>query len=68
MLPEVVRHINASRVVFGTDFPHLDHGADIVDELLVRRSEVGEDALRAILWDNARQLMGMPSVSTDAPR
>lgn len=65
MLPEVVRHINASRVVFGTDFPHLDHGADIVDELLVRRSEVGEDALRAILWDNACQLMGMPSVSGD---
>ena len=64
MLPEVVRHIGASRIVFGTDFPHLDHGPDIVQEMLDRETAVGDRALRAILWSSGCELMGKPH---DAP-
>lgn len=58
LLGPVVNEIGADRVVFGTDFPHLDHGPDIVDELLAQRKALGDDALRRILWDAPRQLMG----------
>jgi len=60
LLPEVIADIGAPRIVFGTDFPHLDHGPDIVDELLSRRSTIGDDALRTILWSSPAALMGMP--------
>jgi predicted TIM-barrel fold metal-dependent hydrolase len=58
MLPEVVRHIGASRIVFGTDFPHLDHGVDAVQQMLDRSVAVGDRALRTILWSSGCELMG----------
>jgi predicted TIM-barrel fold metal-dependent hydrolase len=61
MLEHVVEEIGPSRVVFGTDFPHLDHGPGIVDEVMARRAVLGDEALRAILWHSPSQLMGIGS-------
>ncbi|MEO8903483.1 MAG: amidohydrolase family protein [Polyangiaceae bacterium] len=61
LLSEAVQQITAARVVFGTDFPHLDHGPEIVDEVFARRHALGDAALRAVLWDSACALMGVPS-------
>jgi predicted TIM-barrel fold metal-dependent hydrolase len=57
MLDRVVTELGASRMVFGTDFPHLDHDRGIVDEVLARRPALGDAALRAILWDSPCELM-----------
>jgi predicted TIM-barrel fold metal-dependent hydrolase len=59
MLGPAVTTIGPERVVFGSDFPHHDHGTGIVDELMARRSNVGEGALREILWDSPSRLMGL---------
>lgn len=59
MLGPVVTEIGPSRVVFGTDFPHVDHGTDIVDKLFAQRDRLGDETLRAILWDSPRCLTGM---------
>ena len=59
LLSEAVREISSSRVVFGTDFPHLDHGPEIVDEVFAQRPSLGDEALRAVLWDSACGLMGV---------
>lgn len=59
MLGQVVTEIGPSRIVFGTDFPHLDHGPDIVDDVIAQRAKLGDEALRTILWDSPCQLMGM---------
>jgi predicted TIM-barrel fold metal-dependent hydrolase len=61
MLDRVVTDIGAQRMVFGTDFPHLDHEHGIVDEMIAQRAKLGETALRAILWNNACELMGINS-------
>jgi len=58
MLDGVVAEIGASRMVFGTDFPHLDHDHGIVDELMARRTTFGDLALRTILWDSPCALLG----------
>jgi uncharacterized protein len=58
MLGQVAAELGPARLVFGTDFPHLEHGPDVVDELLARRAALGDDALRAILWDNPSCLVG----------
>lgn len=58
MLDRVVRELGTDRVVFGTDYPHVDHGTGLVDEVMKLRGVLGEEALRAILWESPRRLMG----------
>ena len=59
MLSHVTAEIGPQRLVFGTDFPHLDHGPDIVDEMMAQRAKLSDLALRKILWDSPLRLMGM---------
>jgi predicted TIM-barrel fold metal-dependent hydrolase len=67
MLGPVVTEIGASRIVFGTDFPHLDHGPGIVDEVFAASAKIGDQALRTILWDSPCRLMGVdPGAPTAA--
>jgi predicted TIM-barrel fold metal-dependent hydrolase len=61
MLDRVVTEIGAPRMVFGTDFPHLDHDHGIVDEMMARRDLLGDARLRTILWDSPCELMGLGS-------
>jgi uncharacterized protein len=68
MLDRLVAEIGASRVVFGTDFPHLDHGPDITDEILAEKSRIGEDALRRLLWDNPSEMWGGSRRANAVPR
>jgi predicted TIM-barrel fold metal-dependent hydrolase len=67
MLAHIAAEIGPQRLVFGTDFPHLDHGPDIVDELMVQRPKLGNDALRTILWDSPIRLMGMDPEARPSP-
>jgi uncharacterized protein len=61
MLDRVVTDIGALRMVFGTDFPHLDHGPGMVDEMMALRGTLDDAALRTILWDSPCALMGIDS-------
>jgi predicted TIM-barrel fold metal-dependent hydrolase len=53
LLPEVIRLLGEGCVLFGTDFPHLDHDEGQVGRALALRGRVPEAALRRMLWDNA---------------
>ncbi len=58
-LPEVVRLLGPDNLLFGTDFPHADHGEDIVDRVLSLRTELPEEVLRKLLWDNPARFYGL---------
>jgi uncharacterized protein len=57
-LPETIRLIGTDNVVFGTDFPHIDHDAGIVRDTLRLQGRVSDLELRKLLWDNAARLYG----------
>ena len=59
MLAQAVDAIGRDRVVFGTDFPHVDHDVAIVARLF-GDDALAADVLRAALWDNPARLMGLP--------
>jgi predicted TIM-barrel fold metal-dependent hydrolase len=61
MLDRVVTELGAPRMVFGTDFPHLDHGQGIVDDMMAQRVMLGDAALKTILWDSPCELLGIDS-------
>jgi len=55
LLPQVVELFGEESVLFGTDFPHLDHDEGIVAQALSLSlgGRLPESALRKMLWDNA---------------
>ena len=63
MLAQSVDAIGKEHVVFGTDFPHVDHDSGIVGKLFAPGAPLGEASLRAALWDNPSRLMGLSAPS-----
>ncbi|WP_437549650.1 amidohydrolase family protein [Sorangium sp. So ce367] len=59
LLPEVIRHVGDDNLVFGSDFPHPDHGLDAVEEVLLLEKQLSEQTLRKILWENSARLFGL---------
>ncbi len=58
-LPALVAHLGADNLLFGTDFPHLDHDDDIVDKALGLTRSLPDDVVRKILWDNPARFYGV---------
>ena len=52
---EVVEHMGADRVVFGSDWPHIE-GLPSPRDYLVEVKELDEDAQRLVMHDNADAL------------
>jgi predicted TIM-barrel fold metal-dependent hydrolase len=58
-IAEVVRTLGTDNLMFGTDYPHADHGDDIVDHLMELRTALPEEAMRKLLWDNPARYYGL---------
>jgi predicted TIM-barrel fold metal-dependent hydrolase len=52
----IIRTHGADRILFGSDYPWSDPGADIAS---LRSLPLSESELRAILSENAMKLLGM---------
>jgi predicted TIM-barrel fold metal-dependent hydrolase len=56
-LDVVIEHVGLDRLLYGSDYPHPDHGAQpIVDQFSDNRAAAAEDIRRAALEDNPRRL------------
>lgn len=62
MFDKLVAEIDPAHIVFGSDFPHLDHEATITDEILAQRARIGDEALRTLLWTSPATLLRLPPV------
>jgi predicted TIM-barrel fold metal-dependent hydrolase len=58
-LREVIRLLGADNLLFGTDYPHADHGDDIVDHVMSLREGGSEEVVRKLLWDNPARFYGL---------
>lgn len=63
-LGDVLAWAGEDRVLFGTDFPHLDHGADIVKKALGAWTDLPERVQRKLLWANAARCYRVGEIST----
>jgi predicted TIM-barrel fold metal-dependent hydrolase len=57
-LAQVVRYVGEESLVFGTDFPHLDHREDVTEGALALRGVVSAEALGKMMGGNAERLYG----------
>jgi uncharacterized protein len=58
-LQETIRLLGADNLLFGTDFPHADHGDDIVDHMMSLRTVLPEEVLRKLLTNNPSRFYGL---------
>jgi predicted TIM-barrel fold metal-dependent hydrolase len=58
-LGEALRCLGASHLVYGSDYPHHDHTADIAQSLRTLAESVGGGASKQILWDAPAHLLGL---------
>jgi predicted TIM-barrel fold metal-dependent hydrolase len=63
-LPRVIDLIGEDNLLFGSDYPHIDHTPAALEELLRTNAGVGPGVMRKILWDNPRRFYGIDSVSS----
>lgn len=57
--PELVNFIGEDNILFGTDYPHMDHGPSIMDDVVRLRKTLPSRVLQKILWDNALRFYGL---------
>ena len=60
-LPEVLRFIGEDRLIFGSDFPHFDHEADLVDRTIELGRRLPAGAAARLLWGNAARFYRIDS-------
>ncbi len=53
-LGDIIKYIGADRILFGSDYPHPDHGPDITEELVALEHLVTRPVLQGILRENPR--------------
>jgi predicted TIM-barrel fold metal-dependent hydrolase len=63
-LSALVDFVGTDRVLFGTDFPHVDHSDGLVARALALKSLVRDEVLRSYLWDNAARFFGLEPISS----
>jgi predicted TIM-barrel fold metal-dependent hydrolase len=57
-LGDIISYIGADRIIFGSDYPHPDHGPDIIDELIDLENLVTKPVLQEILRENPYRFYG----------
>ncbi|KYG05866.1 BarH protein [Sorangium cellulosum] len=59
LLEQAIPWLGEGSAIFGTDFPHIDHDAGMVERALALRGRLPGDALRKLLWDNGARFYGL---------
>lgn len=59
LLGSSIDEIGQQCILFGTDFPHIDHDSGVIDKLFQDSAKFGPDRLRAALLDNPARLLGL---------
>ena len=51
-LTEVITHIGVDNLIFGSDYPHMDHKPDIVGQLIKLEKDLSKKTMQKILFHN----------------
>jgi predicted TIM-barrel fold metal-dependent hydrolase len=58
-LDRVVRDFGVNNLLFGSDYPHMDHKQDIVERAVALQEQLGKETVQKILWDNSARFYGL---------
>lgn len=58
-LDQVVQFIGCDNLIFGSDYPHMDHKPDIVEKAVELQEKLSQKTVQKILWDNSARFYGI---------
>lgn len=58
-LAEVIKYIGTDNLIFGSDYPHMDHNPNIVTEMVKLEDTLSKETVQKILWHNPRCFYGL---------
>ena len=58
-LAEIIAHIGVDNLIFGSDYPHMDHNPDVVADMVALEGRLSKQVLQKILWDNPKRFYGL---------
>jgi uncharacterized protein len=58
-LAQVIQYIGTDNLIFGSDYPHMDHNPNIVAEMVKLEESLSKETVQKILWDNPRRFYGL---------
>ncbi|GBF81825.1 amidohydrolase family protein [Aphanothece sacrum] len=51
-LSQVIDYIGSDNLIFGSDYPHMDHKPDIVSQVVKLEKDLSKETVQKILWQN----------------
>ncbi len=61
-LAEIVDYIGSDNLIFGSDYPHIDHKPGIVADVVALAERLSKATVQKILWDNPVRFYGLESI------
>jgi predicted TIM-barrel fold metal-dependent hydrolase len=58
-LAQVIDFIGSDNLIFGSDYPHMDHQADGVKKVIGLEDNLSQEIVKKILWDNPNCFYGL---------
>lgn len=58
-LVELIGAIGCDHLIFGSDYPHMDHNPDVVKEVVDLEKQLSQEIVRKIVWDNPVRFYGL---------
>jgi predicted TIM-barrel fold metal-dependent hydrolase len=57
-LSQLIDYIGSDNIIFGSDYPHMDHKPDIVSQVLKLEKDLAKETVEKILADNPTRFYG----------
>ncbi len=65
-LGQIIDYIGADNLIFGSDYPHMDHKPNIVGEAVALAERLSPTLVQKILWDNAVRFYGLELINSES--
>ncbi|MBC1225449.1 amidohydrolase family protein [Nostoc sp. UCD120] len=57
-LSKLIDYIGSDNIIFGSDYPHMDHKPDIVSQVVKLEKDLPKEIIQKILWHNSIRFYG----------
>ena len=51
-LPQIIEYIGSDNLIFGSDYPHMDHQPDTVKNVVKLEGKLSQQIVKKIVWGN----------------
>jgi uncharacterized protein len=58
-IQQVIDCIGSDNLLFGSDYPHVDHGSDITEKAVALQEYLPKSIVQKLLWDNSVRFYGL---------